>query len=435
MIRKYLPVISAILFIGAALAFGAPAMADPGALSDFAAAGAVPFLIGEVARSPIPWGRIREPMKAFSNVPAGVPTTVTTVFSKIPRYPRTVLGLQLQLGGTTFTKALISRVEILLGETSIWGPVSGSEIDAINTFQDGLANQSDFFLPIDFTFKGVKEIGGEQIGGLDLSMLGDGELRVEVDLAVGVSAPTLRGDVIWGPTQGGSKLAGLMKKLIRRTYPQAPAGDFFPDVVLRDAAVARSYLFSTVATAAVTAVQAAGPANTGNGVLGAVTVTARTPAGRYTLRITEPAANAGNFRVEGPDGQLIGHGTVAVAFAAGGLSFTLADGAADFVAGDGFTIDVLPLNTDQNINSVIVRKDEIVHWQRSDRAARFEQQRYGRAPLSQLYVVDFLLDNHIDSVLKTIGAQSLDVVVNVTAADTVTFVHEVLAPAVAPRAA
>lgn len=89
-----------------------------------------------------------------------------------------------------------------------------------------------------------------------------------------------------------------------------------------------------------TAVAAAVAGNTGNGTMGAVTVSAGAKAGVYTLTITEPAANAGAFVVEDPDGINIGNGDVAAAFSAGGLAFTLADGATDFAAGDQFTITV-----------------------------------------------------------------------------------------------
>lgn len=89
-----------------------------------------------------------------------------------------------------------------------------------------------------------------------------------------------------------------------------------------------------------TAVAAAVAGNTGTGTMGAVTVSAGAKAGVYRLTIIEPAADAGTFLVEDPDGIPIGSGTVAVAFSAGGLAFTLADGGTDFIAGDAFTITV-----------------------------------------------------------------------------------------------
>lgn len=80
--------------------------------------------------------------------------------------------------------------------------------------------------------------------------------------------------------------------------------------------------------------------NTGDGAMGAITVTGAARRGVYKLVIIEPGTNLGTFEVEDPDGKIIGRGVVASAFSAGGLAFTLADGAADFVAGDGFNITV-----------------------------------------------------------------------------------------------
>lgn len=89
-----------------------------------------------------------------------------------------------------------------------------------------------------------------------------------------------------------------------------------------------------------TASSAAYSGNTGNGTMGSVTVGLGAKAGAYRLTVIEPATNAGRFTVEDPDGIELGVGTVGSAFSAGGLSFTLADGATDFVSGDGFTITV-----------------------------------------------------------------------------------------------
>lgn len=89
-----------------------------------------------------------------------------------------------------------------------------------------------------------------------------------------------------------------------------------------------------------TASAAAFSGNTGNGAMGAITVSAGALEGVYKLVIIEPATDAGKFQVEDPTGKIIGTGAVASAFSKGGLAFTLADGATDFVAGDGFDITV-----------------------------------------------------------------------------------------------
>ena len=89
-----------------------------------------------------------------------------------------------------------------------------------------------------------------------------------------------------------------------------------------------------------TAVSAAFAGNTGDGAMGAVTVSGSAKDGDYKLVIIETVAAAGAFELTDPDGELVDVGDVAAVFSAGGLAFTLADGAADFVAGDGFTITV-----------------------------------------------------------------------------------------------
>lgn len=91
---------------------------------------------------------------------------------------------------------------------------------------------------------------------------------------------------------------------------------------------------------AATGAAVAGSGNTGNGAMGAITVSAGAKKGVYRLVIVEPATNAGVFAVYDPDGVFVDNGNVAAAFSAGGLAFTLADGATDFAAGDSFDITV-----------------------------------------------------------------------------------------------
>ncbi|MHB1297288.1 MAG: head decoration protein [Gemmatimonadaceae bacterium] len=91
----------------------------------------------------------------------------------------------------------------------------------------------------------------------------------------------------------------------------------------------------TVGAAAAAAVAG----NTGNGVIGAITIGADAKVGVYKVTCIEPAANAGVFSIEDPDGVNVGVAKVAVAVVAP-LGFTIADGAVDFVAGDAFDITV-----------------------------------------------------------------------------------------------
>lgn len=73
--------------------------------------------------------------------------------------------------------------------------------------------------------------------------------------------------------------------------------------------------------------------NTGTGAISGLAAVDPLAEGVYLLTITGAAANAGTFQVTGP-ANYYAVGTVGVAFSRGGLSFTLADGATDFVVGD-----------------------------------------------------------------------------------------------------
>lgn len=115
-------------------------------------------------------------------------------------------------------------------------------------------------------------------------------------------------------------------------------------ITLRNAGVAAvTFLAGTVlaviTTGALSAVATAFAGNTGNGVMGAVTVDAGAQTGTYRVIITEPGANVGNFVVERPNGVIDGQGDVAAAYN-GAINFTLADGATDFAPGDGFDVVV-----------------------------------------------------------------------------------------------
>lgn len=107
--------------------------------------------------------------------------------------------------------------------------------------------------------------------------------------------------------------------------------------VLSGQSLKAGHVIGSVSTLAAAAT--AGASNVGDGAMGAITAAWPASPGLYLLEVTATASNAGAFRVS-RDGNLIGTGNVASAFAAGGLSFTLADGATDFAVGDRFVIAV-----------------------------------------------------------------------------------------------
>lgn len=91
---------------------------------------------------------------------------------------------------------------------------------------------------------------------------------------------------------------------------------------------------------AASAVAGPGGSNTGDGTMGSVTVGAAAKEGVYRVVFIEPATDLGTFEVSDPDGVVVGQGVVGTQFSGGGLTFTVADGATDFAAGDAFAITV-----------------------------------------------------------------------------------------------
>lgn len=89
-----------------------------------------------------------------------------------------------------------------------------------------------------------------------------------------------------------------------------------------------------------TATPAVAAGNTGGGTIASATVGAGGKVGVYHAVCVEPATGLGTFSVEDPDGITVGVATVGTQFVGGGLTFTIADGSPDFVAGDAFTITV-----------------------------------------------------------------------------------------------
>jgi len=83
-----------------------------------------------------------------------------------------------------------------------------------------------------------------------------------------------------------------------------------------------------------------GGANTGDGDVTGEALKKWTQVGSYLLTCITAAVNGGTFSVVAPDGTRLGDAKVGVAYANDHLGFTIADGAADYAAGDTFTIAV-----------------------------------------------------------------------------------------------
>ncbi|MDP9176694.1 MAG: head decoration protein [Gemmatimonadota bacterium] len=101
----------------------------------------------------------------------------------------------------------------------------------------------------------------------------------------------------------------------------------------------RGAVLGKISEGAQSVASAAVAGNTGDGTIGTVSADANVAAGVYRATCIEPAANGGTFEVTRPDGVVDGIARVGVAYN-GSVNFTIADGAADFIAGDSFTVTV-----------------------------------------------------------------------------------------------
>lgn len=91
---------------------------------------------------------------------------------------------------------------------------------------------------------------------------------------------------------------------------------------------------------------AVGAANVGNGALTVAAVAAGTALGAHLVAVTGISGGFTQISVTGPDGAVTGQGVVGLQLYAGGLSFTLAQGATPFAVGDSFAIAVQPVAID-----------------------------------------------------------------------------------------
>lgn len=137
---------------------------------------------------------------------------------------RTLENLRLRLGGTTFTKAMISLLRVKAnGKTIIEG--SGTELDKINAYRGETTDAG--YLDLAFAdYRMMSELD-RQVGAFDTS-LGIGNITTEVTIA-GATAPTLTPILTESAAQKAADgtiapYAGLMTKILRYPFAVATGG-------------------------------------------------------------------------------------------------------------------------------------------------------------------------------------------------------------------
>lgn len=160
----------------------------------------------------------------FSNV---VPTGTASL--KIPKYLLTLQRIMLRLGGTTFTKAMVSFVRVKIGARIVWSVetqganAGGTHLDRINQYKGLFAAAN--FLSIDLSDRDFASVVAREIGGIDMSKLAE-DVFLEVGIA-GATAPALNAVGFFTPPQGDSEDPGqLVRKLLGVPFSFAAGGKY-----------------------------------------------------------------------------------------------------------------------------------------------------------------------------------------------------------------
>lgn len=123
----------------------------------------------------------------------------------------------LELGGTTFTKSMITGIKVRVNGKVIWDAI-GSRLDLINQYRGLAANAA--YLTIDFSEPRAKLMSEQYLGNLNTAQ-GVSSVTLEVTIA-GATAPTLNSYSELGPPQP----LGVLAKHIPFTSSFGGAGKF-----------------------------------------------------------------------------------------------------------------------------------------------------------------------------------------------------------------
>lgn len=137
---------------------------------------------------------------------------------------RTLENLRLKLGGTTFTKAMISQVKIKANGKVIV-EATGSDIDKINTYRGHTADAA--FLDLYFADYQLNNELDRMVGAFDTSM-GISNITSEITIA-GATAPVLTPILVESAAQKtntgeAAAFAPLISKLLRYPFNIATGG-------------------------------------------------------------------------------------------------------------------------------------------------------------------------------------------------------------------
>lgn len=168
-------------------------------------------------------------LEPFQNVQATGVAQLTT--QRI--WPNTLEYIALVLGGT-FTKAMITTIQIRLGQKPIWflggGPDNaGTTLQTINSYEGRVATATLLMLP--FANPNARTPKQQYLGAVDFGSIGVRDLTILVTIA-GATTPTLTAFAEVAPPKTLDPASNLLFRALLQT-PLAPAaaGNFVPFLI------------------------------------------------------------------------------------------------------------------------------------------------------------------------------------------------------------
>lgn len=163
-------------------------------------------------------GKLKRYGLPFANVVAtGVATANVTP-------GRTIEQIRLKLGGTTFTKAMVSLIRVKANGKNII-EATGDQLDKLMTFRGKAGNAA--YLDIDFADFSMNNEFDRHVGSFDTSV-GIANITLEVTIA-GATAPTLLAIVTESAAQksaagDAAPYSGILTKILRYPYNISSGG-------------------------------------------------------------------------------------------------------------------------------------------------------------------------------------------------------------------
>lgn len=154
-------------------------------------------------------------LEPFQNVVATGQAQLTT--QRI--WPNTLEYIMLLLGGTTFTKAMITNLQVRLGQKTVWY-ATGTDVQTLNSYENRPSTAT--YLSLDFANAFARTPKQQYLGAVDFGSIGVRDLTLLVTIT-GATAPTLVAYAEVAPPKTLDAASNLLFRAILQT-PLAPSG-------------------------------------------------------------------------------------------------------------------------------------------------------------------------------------------------------------------